>query len=150
LENPIQAEPAKLINWQNQNQRLNGKIPFRSKFHCGQLKAEFRGEPGIYLSYPLIAARNTSKFKAFLLLIVRIGPAFSCRWLFSVCGEPLPHRAYSILPGWNRGGMACRRLRSVLIRPGTATLFPKACPKAGQRSGTSSSQAPYRSFHRKR
>lgn len=136
LGNPIQAEPAKLINWQNQNQHLNGKIPFRSKSSCGQLKEGFRGEQGIYPSYPLTAAQNISKFKAFLSLIVRMAPSFSCRWLFSVYGEPSSHRAYSILPGWNRGGMAGRRLHSVLTRPGTVATFPKARPAAGQRSGT--------------
>lgn len=141
---------AKAANWQDRNQNLNGKIPFRSKSSYGQLKAGFRGEQGIYPSYPLTAARNISKCKAFLLLIVRIVPVFSCRWLFSVCGAPSSRKTYSILPGWNRGGMAGRRPRSVLILPGTAAPFPKACPKAGQRSGTSSSQAPYRSFHRKR
>ena len=127
---------AKAVNWQSRNQHLNGKIPFRLKSSCGQLKAGFRGEQGIYPSYPLTAAWNTSNLKAFLLLIVRIGAAFSCRWLFSVRGGFSLHRAYSISPGWNREGMIGRRPRSVLIPPGTATPFPMACPAAGQRSGT--------------
>lgn len=127
---------AKAVNWQSRNQHLNGKIPFRSKSSCGQLKTGFRGEQGIYPSYPLTAAWNANNLKAFLLLIVRIGAAFSCRWLFSVRGGFSLHRAYSISPGWNREGMIGRRPRSVLIPPGTATPFPMACPAAGQRSGT--------------
>ena len=127
---------AKAVNWQSRNQHLNGKIPFRSKLSCGQLKTGFRGEQGIYPSYSLTAARDASNLKAFLLLIVRIGDAFSCRWLFSVRGGFSLHRAYSISPGWNREGMIGRRPRSVLIPPGTATPFPMACPAAGQRSGT--------------
>ena len=127
---------AKAVNWQSRNQHLNGKIPFRSKLSCGQLKTGFRGEQGIYPSYPLTAAWNANNLKAFLLLIVRIGAAFSCRWLFSVRGGFSLHRAYSISPGWNREGMIGRRPRSVLIPPGTATPFPMACPAAGQRSGT--------------
>ena len=127
---------AKAVNWQSRNQHLNGKIPFRSKSSCGQLKTGFRGEQGIYPSYPLTAARDASNLKAFLLLIVRIGAAFSCRWLFSVRGGFSLHRAYSISPGWNREGMIGRRPRSVLIPSGTATPFPMACPAAGQRSGT--------------
>lgn len=71
-----------------------------------------------------------------MLLIVRIGAAFSCRWLFSVRGGFSLHRAYSISPGWNREGMIGRRPRSVLIPPETAVPFPMACPAAGQRSGT--------------
>lgn len=127
---------AKAVNWQSRNQHLNGKSPFRSKSSCGQLKTGFRGEQGIYPSYPLTAAWNANNLKAFLLLIVRIGAAFSCRWLFSVRGGFSLHRAYSISPGWNREGMLGRRPRSVLIPPGTATPFPMACPAAGQRSGT--------------
>lgn len=127
---------AKAVNWQSRNQHLNGKIPFRSKSSCGQLKTGFRGEQGIYPSYPLTAAWNANNLKAFLLLIVRIGAAFSCRWLFSVRGGFSLHRAYSISPGWNREGMIGRRPRSVLIPPGTATPFPMACPATGQRSGT--------------
>lgn len=127
---------AKAVNWQSRNQHLNGKIPFRSKLSCGQLKTGFRGEQGIYPSYPFTAAWNANNLKAFLLLIVRIGAAFSCRWLFSVRGGFSLHRAYSISPGWNREGMIGRRPRSVLIPPGTATPFPMACPAAGQRSGT--------------
>jgi hypothetical protein len=127
---------AKAVNWQSRNQHLNGKIPFRLKSSCGQLKAGFRGEQGIYPSYPLTAARDASNLKAFLLLIVRIGDAFSCRWLFSVCGGLSLHRAYSILPGWNREGMISHRTRSVLIPPGTAAPFPAVRPAAGQRSGT--------------
>lgn len=127
---------AKAVNCQSRNQHLNGKSPFRSKSSCGQLKTGFRGEQGIYPSYPLTAAWNANNLKAFLLLIVRIGAAFSCRWLFSVRGGFSLHRAYSISPGWNREGMLGRRPRSVLIPPGTATPFPMACPAAGQRSGT--------------
>ena len=73
---------AKAVNWQSRNQHLNGKIPFRLKSSCGQLKAGFRGKQGIYPWYPLTAAWNANNLKAFLLLIVRIGAAFSCRWLF--------------------------------------------------------------------
>lgn len=124
------------IKRRNRNQHLNGQIPFRSKSFCGQLKAYFRGVQGIYPSYPLTATRNTSNFKAFLLLIVRIVPVFSCRWLFSVCGEPSLHRAYSILHGWSRAGMTCRRLHSALIRPGTAVLFPTTRPAGGRLYGT--------------
>lgn len=127
---------AKAVNLQSRNQHLSGKIPFRLKSSCGQLKTGFRGEQGIYPSYPLTAAWNANNLKAFLLLIVRIGAAFSCRWLFSVRGGFSLHRAYSISPGWNREGMIGRRPRSVLIPPGTATPFPMACPAAGQRSGT--------------
>lgn len=90
----------------------------------------------LYPSYLLTAARNTSNLKAFLLLIVRIVPAFSCRWQFSACGEPSSHRAYSILPGWSRGGMAVRRPRSVLIRPGTEALFLTTRPVGGRLYGT--------------
>ena len=68
-----------------------------------------------------------------MLLIVRIGAAFSCRWLFSACGGLSLHRAYSISPGWNQGGMIGRRPRSVLIPPETAAPFPMACPYSGRR-----------------
>lgn len=140
---------AKAVNWQDRNQHLNGKIPFRSKSSCGQLKAGFRGESGIYPSYPLTAARNISKCKAFSLLIVRIVPAFSCRWLFSACGAPSSRRAYNILPGWNRGGMAGRRPRSVLIPLETAAPFPAVRPAAGQRSGTIYREANRKYFGRR-
>ncbi|EDS72183.1 hypothetical protein ANASTE_01893 [Anaerofustis stercorihominis DSM 17244] len=39
---------AKEVNRQNRKRHLNGKIPFRLKSSCGQLKASFRGAQGIY------------------------------------------------------------------------------------------------------
>ena len=69
-------------------------------------------------------------------LIVRMGASFSCRCLFSVCGGLSLRRVYSILPGWNRGGMAAHRSHSVLIHSETAAPFPAARPAAGQRGGT--------------
>ena len=127
---------AKAVNWQSRNQHLSGKIPFRLKSSCGQLKAGFRGEQGIYPSYPLTAARDASNLKAFLLLIVRIDATFSGHCLFSVCGEPLPHRACSIWPGWNREETAVRRPHSVSLCPEIGAPFPTACPAAGQHNGT--------------
>ena len=141
---------AKAVNWQSRNQHLSGKIPFRLKSSCGQLKAGFRGEQGIYPSYPLTAARDASNLKAFLLLIVRIGDAFSCRWLFSVCGGLSLHRAYSILPGWNREERIVRRQRTVYVLSDEAKQSPEVHPKAGQRHGTSCTAESRKCFARKR
>ena len=126
----------KPINQQDSSLRLNGKIPFRQKSSCGQLKASFRGEQGIYPSYLSTVVWNTSKFKVFSPLIVRIDAAFSGHCLFSVCGGLSPHRACSIWPGWSRGETAACKLRSVSIRPEIGARFPTACPVARQRGGT--------------
>lgn len=139
----------KEVKRQNRNQHLNGKIPFRLKSFCGQLKAGFRGAQGIYPSYPLAAAWNANNLKVFLLLIVRTGAAFSCRCLFSAGGEPSLHRAYSIWPGWNRGGTAVRRSRSVLIRPWTIMPFPMACLTAEQHDETICRAANRKHFERR-
>ena len=141
---------AKAVNWQSRNQHLNGKIPFRSKLSCGQLKTGFRGEQGIYPSYPLTAAWNANNLKAFLLLIVRIGAAFSCRWLFSVRGGFSLHRAYSISPGWNREGMAGRRQYTAFAPFDEVKQPPTIHPKAGQQNGTTCTAGSRKCFVRTR
>lgn len=53
---PYRRKTNKPINRQSSSLRLNGKIPFRQNFSCGQLKVSFRGEQGIYPSYLLTVA----------------------------------------------------------------------------------------------
>lgn len=85
---------------------------------------------------PLTAVCRACIINSYLILIVHTRAFFFFRFLFSACGEFLKHRAYSILPGWNREGMAARRHHSVSCWPDTAVPFPAACPMEGRQYGT--------------
>jgi len=91
---------------------------------------------GIYTANPLTRVETSSYIKVFSLLIVRIGAFFYGRWHSSVFDAPLPHRAYSILPGWNRGEMADHRQHIASYFLCITGLFLKACPMGEPQSET--------------
>lgn len=114
----------------------SGKIPDRWNYLCGQFQACFPGVEGIYTACPLTSVETPSSIKAFSLLIVRIGAFFYDRWHSSVSDAPLPHRAYSILPGWSLGEMAGRRQHTASYFLCITGLFLKACPMGEPQSET--------------